>query len=299
MTLFWSLWVIVLTIVTLVLVAWVLFANRKVAVRDDEDPENRTTGHSYDGIEEFDNPLPKWWFQLFVYTFVFLIIYLILYPGMGNFKGILGWTSVNELRNDQDKAQAQYIKSYGVFNEMSVEELIHDARARKMGIRLFANNCAVCHGADGGGNYGFPNLRDNDWLYGGSPEDIKTTLINGRNGAMPPLGAVLGEQKVTEVVDYVLQISGQIHDIKSAQAGKTVFEQNCSVCHRVDGTGNHAIGSPNLTDDIWLYDGSREGIANSIRNGRSNQMPAQKDILREDKIHVLTAYVYSLSFDYQ
>lgn len=295
MSTFWSLWIIVLTLTCLGLVFWVLMANRKVALRDDEDPENRTTGHVYDGIEEYDNPLPRWWFNLFLITMVFGLVWLLLYPGLGSFKGLLGWTSVGELKADQEKAQATYEKSYGVFNQMSVEELIDNPKAMKMGARLFANNCSVCHGADAGGNFGFPDLTDNDWLYGGSPDQIHTTLVNGRAGNMPGWSAILGEERIGQLADYVLQLSGQEHDAELAELGKPLFDQNCAACHQSDGKGMYAVGAPNLTDDIWLYDGTREGIVQTLRNGRANQMPAQKDLLREDKIHVLTAYVYSLS----
>lgn len=295
MSTFWSLWIIILTVACLALVLWVLLANRKVAVSDDEDPENRTTGHVYDGIEEYDNPLPKWWFNLFLLSMVFGVIYLILFPGLGSFKGVLGWTSTGELARDQEKALASYEKSYGVFNQMSVEELIDNPKAMKMGARLFANNCAVCHGADAGGNFGFPDLSDNDWLYGGSPEHIKASLVNGRNGMMPAWGAVLGEEKINNVAEYVLQLSGQEHDAALAELGAGIFQQNCTICHGPAGKGMISVGGPNLTDDIWLYDGSKSGIVQSLRNGRANQMPAQKELLREDKIHLLTAYVYSLS----
>ena len=295
MSIFWNLWIIGLTLACLVLVFWVLMANRKVALRDDEDPENRTTGHVYDGIEEYDNPLPRWWFNLFLITMVFGIVYLALYPGLGSYKGLLGWTSRAQLQSEQESAVEDHAKSYGVFATMSVEELIDDPKAMKMGGRLFANNCAVCHGADAGGNFGFPDLSDDDWLYGGTPEDIKTTLINGRNGNMPAWGPILGEEKVAQLAEYVLQLSGQEHDAEAAELGKAQFAMSCVACHGEDGKGRHAMGAPNLTDDIWLYDGSREGIVQSLRNGRANQMPAQKDRLREEKIHVLAAYVYSLS----
>ena len=299
MSTFWSLWIIILTTICLALVLWVLLANRKVAVKDDEDPENRTTGHVYDGIEEYDNPLPKWWFQLFIGTFIFSVIYLILFPGMGAWKGVLGWTSVGRLQTEQAKAQEQYAKSFDVFNQIPVEELIYNDDAMKMGVRLFANNCAVCHGADGGGNFGFPNLTDNDWLYGGTPDQIKTTLRHGRQGNMPAWGEIIGEERVTQVTEYVMQVSGNEHDAELAALGAGVFQQNCVACHGVDAKGQQALGAPNLTDDIWLYEGSREAISYAVRNGRVNNMPAQKNFLREDKIHVLTAYVYSLSFDFE
>lgn len=299
MSVFWNIWIIGLTLICLGLVLWVLLANRKVAVTDEEDPENRTTGHVYDGIEEFDNPLPRWWFNLFIITFVFAGVWLVLYPGLGSFPGILGWTSTGELARDQEVAKATYEKSYGVFREMSVDELVHDNRAMKMGTRLFADNCAVCHGADGGGNYGFPNLTDKDWLYGGTPEAIKATITNGRSGNMPAWAGILDEAKMADLTEHVLNLSGQEHNAKAAANGAVLFKQNCSSCHGTDAKGMHSFGAPNLTDTIWLYDGTREGILQTLRNGRANQMPAQHDKLVSDKIHVLTAYVYSLSYDFE
>jgi cytochrome c oxidase, cbb3-type, subunit III len=298
MSTFWSLWIIVLTLTCLALVCWVLFANRKVAIRDDDEPENKTTGHIYDGIEEYDNPLPRWWFLMFVGTLVYGAIYLAFYPGLGSYKGIKEWTSRGELKMDQDKAQADLAKSFGVYAQMPIEELIHDGRAMKMGVRLFSNNCAVCHGADGGGNFGFPNLIDNDWLYGGKPEDIMHSIKEGRKGEMPAWGPIIGEPNVVSVAEYVLKVSGQEHDSALAVTGQVVFNQNCAACHGADAKGMHVLGAPNLTSDTWLYSGTREGIQHSVRNGLKNQMPAQKEMLREDKIHILAAYVYSLSFNY-
>ena len=295
MSTFWSLWIAGLTVINLALITWVLFSNRKVAVDDEADPENRTTGHVYDGIEEYDNPLPKWWFQMFVGTLIFTAIYLVLYPGLGSYKGLLGWTSVNQLEREQQQAEEEYGSIYETYAAMPIEELVDDVRAYKMGTRLFANNCAVCHGADGGGNYGFPDLTDGDWLYGGSPEQIKQTLMHGRAGNMPGWGAIIGEDNVVAAAEYVMSLSGMEHDHGLAEKGQSVFTQNCAACHNVDGTGNQMLGAPNLTDNIWLYDGDREGIRHSIRDGRANVMPSQSDKLREEKIHLLTAYVYGLS----
>ena len=297
MSTFWSLWIIVLTVINLALIFWVLMANRKVAVDDEADPENKTTGHVYDGIEEYDNPLPKWWFQMFLGTFIFGVIYLVLYPGLGNWKGVLGWTSINQLEREQQQAQEQYGDIFAEFAAMPIEQVAEDPRAIKMGVRLFANNCAVCHGADAGGNYGFPDLTDNDWLYGGSAEQIKHSLVYGRMGNMPPWGPIIGEENVVAAAEYVLSISGQEHEAALAEKGQGVYAQNCAACHGADGKGMHALGAPNLTDDIWLYDGDRTGIRHSIRAGRTNEMPSQQDKLREEKIHLLTAYVYSLSQD--
>jgi cytochrome c oxidase cbb3-type subunit 3 len=299
MSTFWSLWIIGITLINLGLIFWVLMANRKVAVNDEEDPENRTTGHVYDGIEEFDNPLPKWWFQMFLATFAFTAVYLLLYPGLGSFPGVLGWTSTNQLEREEQKADARYSEIFGTYSEMSIEDVAQDPKALKMGVRLFANNCAVCHGADGGGNLGFPNLTDKDWLYGGTPEKIKESIQHGRSGQMPAWGAILGEEKIAQVSEYVLSLGGREHDAQSAAVGQTLYTQSCVACHAADGTGSELVGAPNLTDDVWLYDGSPAGIRQSLRQGRTGMMPAQKDMLREDKIHLLAAYVYNLSLDYE
>jgi len=295
MSTFWNVWIVGLTSINLILIIWVLMANRKVAVKDDADPENKTTGHVYDGIEEFDNPLPKWWFIMFWVTIVFAVAYLIVYPGLGSYKGVYGWTSVNQLENEQEKAAEGYSEIFAKYAAMPIEEVAQDPRALKMGLRMFANNCSVCHGADAGGSYGFPNLTDNDWLYGGSPDVIKQTITYGRGGMMPAQGALIGEENVAKVADYVLSLNGLEHDTSKAEEGSKVFATYCSACHGADAKGNQMVGAPNLTDNIWLYEGTPQGIRHTIREGRTGMMPAQHDKLREDKIHLLSAYVYSLS----
>lgn len=297
MSTFWSLWIIGLTSTNLALLLWVLLANRKVAIRDDQDPANNTTGHVYDGIEEYDNPLPRWWFNLFIGTFIFAGIYLLLYPGMGAFPGLWGWTSEGELRQHQAQAEERYADRFGVYANTPLEELAQDPQANRMGQRLFANNCAVCHGSDGGGAYGFPNLTDNDWLWGGSPEQIKKSITDGRRGVMPAWGSALGEQGVADVAEYVLSLSGRDHDAAAAERGVRPFAQFCSTCHGPQGKGNQMLGAPNLTNDIWLYGGEARDIRQTIRDGRTGVMPAQREMLREDRIHLLAAYVYSLSLE--
>lgn len=297
MSIFWSLWIIGLTSTNLALLLWVLLANRKVAVRDDQDPDNNTTGHVYDGIEEYDNPLPRWWFNLFIGTFIFAGIYLMLYPGMGAFPGLLGWTSEGELRQHQAQAEERYSDRFGVYANTPIEELAQDPQAMRMGLRLFANNCAACHGSDGGGAYGFPNLTDNDWLWGGSPEQIKKTITDGRTGVMPAWGSALGESGVADVAEHVLRLSGRDHDAAAAERGAGFFAQYCATCHGPQGKGNHMLGAPDLTNDIWLYGGEPRDIRQTVREGRTGVMPAQRDLLREDRIHLLAAYVYSMSLD--
>ena len=291
MTSFWSGWVIVLTGITLILTTWVLVANRKRERRDSE----RTTGHVYDGIEEFDNPLPAWWFWMFALTIIWGVGYLVVYPGMGNFPGVLGWTQVNQHDREVAAADKQYRAMRDRYLALSIEEIAVDPAVRKMGARMFGNNCAQCHGGDGRGSYGFPNLTDNDWIYGGTPDVIKATLVNGRQAAMPAWEGILGDKGITEVTQYLLALNGRTADSAQASEGEKHFATYCSVCHAADGTGNPMLGSPNLTNGIWLYGGSAEQIAHTLRVGRNGVMPAFSETLSEDKIHILTAYVYGLS----
>lgn len=302
MSTFWSLWIVILTSTNLVLLFWILMANRRRAITGEESKDAQTTGHVYDGIEEYDNPLPRWWFWMFILTFIFSIGYLVIYPGMGAYEGLKdgegkSWTSVNELRGHQAEAEQVYAETYGVYSKMPIEEVAKNPDALKMGFRLFSNNCAVCHGADGGGNPGFPNLTDKDWLYGGTPEKIHETIVNGRKAAMPAWGSILGEEGVAEVAEYVLQISGGEHDAAKAEAGAKLFTANCVACHGVDGKGSQLVGAPNLTDKIWLYGGEPATIRQTLRDGRNGVMPAQQELLKEDRIHLLAAYVYSLSLE--
>jgi cytochrome c oxidase cbb3-type subunit 3 len=288
---FWSYWIIILTTVTIVGISWILFANRK---REQQSTE-KTTGHIYDGIEELDNPLPAWWFYMFVITIVWGIGYLIVYPGMGNYAGAIGWTQVGQYDREVAAAEEKYREMRDRYLALPVEEIALDPAVRKMGMRLFANNCAQCHGADAGGAYGFPNLRDDDWLYGGDAATIKATLVNGRQAVMPAWGSVIGDEGIADVTQYVLSLNGRDVDPAKAEAGKTVFQTYCVACHGADGTGNPALGAPNLTNGVWLYGGSAEQISQTLHAGRNGMMPAFKDTLSEDKIHILTAYVYGLN----
>ncbi len=235
---------------------------------------------------------------LFYVTIAFGLVYLLLYPGFGGFAGILGWTSRGEHEVESQQAASQYGPIFNKYAQQDLAVLANDLDARAIGQRLFLTYCAQCHGSDGGGGFGFPNLRDKDWLYGGDPETIKASIMNGRNGMMPPMGQVLGsESAVKEVANYVLSLSGSRHDPALAAQGKEKYATTCAACHGVDGKGNQAIGAPNLTDDIWLFGGSEKTIIETITTGRASQMPAHKDFLGEAKVHLLAAYVYSLSLE--
>lgn len=295
MSTFWSLWIIVIVVVTIGGSTWLLFATRKMEVTGEDTGKAPTTGHAYDGIEEYDNPLPAWWFKMFVGTVIFGVIYLLLFPGLGSFGGLLGWTSHGKWQKEVDAAEAKYGVIYDKFAQQSIEDLAGTPEALKMGRRLFANNCAVCHGSDARGGFGFPNLTDDDWLYGGSPDKIKETLIHGRAAAMPAWGSVIGEEGIEKVAAYVFSLSGREHNKSLAEEGKTIFATYCAACHGADGKGGQAVGAPNLTDNIWLYGGSPELVKHTLRSGRNGVMPAQGEKLKANKIHLLTAYVYSLS----
>jgi len=291
MTSFWSMWVIVLTTATIVGLIWILFANRK----REQESADKTTGHEYDGIQEFDNPLPAWWFYMFVITIVWGVGYLVIYPGMGNFPGVLGWTQIEQHDREVAAADEKFRSMRDRYLASSVEEIAGDPAVRKMGMRMFGNNCAQCHGADAKGSYGFPNLSDNDWIYGGDPATIKATLINGRQAVMPAWASILGDQGIADVTQYILTLNGRDADAAQAAAGEKHFQTYCAVCHGADAGGNPALGAPNLANGIWLYGGTAEQIAHTLRVGRNGMMPAFKDTLTEDKIHILTAYVYGLS----
>lgn len=291
MSSFWSWWIIILTSVFILLIYWLLMANRTGAPADPE----QTTGHAADGIEEYDHPMPYWWFLMFIITIIFSIGYLIAYPGMGNFKGLLNWTQVGQWEQSVARAEERFGALRFKYLAMPVEEVAADPKARKMGQRMFANNCAQCHGADARGSRGFPNLSDGDWIWGSSPDNIKTSITNGRMAAMPAWGPMLGDDGVRNTAAYVLSLSGRDVDAEQAAAGKEKFDMVCAACHGADGTGNPMLGAPNLANGIWLYGGDPEQVMSSIRDGRRGVMPAHADMLGEDKIHIITAYVYSLN----
>ncbi|WP_016711697.1 cytochrome-c oxidase, cbb3-type subunit III [Pseudomonas monteilii] len=304
MTTFWSTYISVLTIGSLIGLTWLLLATRKGESKNTTD---QTMGHSFDGIEEYDNPLPKWWFWLFVGTLVFSVGYLILYPGLGNWKGILpgyenGWTGANEWQKEMDKADARFGPIFAKYAAMPVEEVAKDPQALKMGGRLFASNCSVCHGSDAKGAFGFPNLTDKDWRWGGDAETIKASIMNGRHGVMPAWAEVIGEQGVADVAAFVLTSMDGRSLPEGAKAdpakGKEIFAGNCVTCHGPEGKGTPAMGAPDLTHpQAFIYGSSFAQLQQTIRYGRQGQMPAQAEIQGNDKVHLLAAYVYSLSQD--
>jgi len=288
----WSLFVAAFTIAGLVLclVLLAIASRRKVMAGDN------STGHVWDeDLKEMNNPLPRWWVGLFVITVVFSAVYLAFYPGLGSSAGTLKWSSVGQHAAEMDKARVQMAPLYAKFTGMNAEALARQPQAMAIGERLFANNCAQCHGADARGSKGFPNLTDSDWLYGGSFEKIKETITGGRQGNMPPMAAAVGTaEDVRNVAQYVLSLSGSPHNSVGAQLGQAKFGA-CAACHGAQGKGNPALGAPNLSDKVWLHGWGEQAIIAMVSNGKINQMPAQATRLSPEQIHVLAGYVWNLS----
>ena len=353
MTFFWSSWITILSIMCWAGILGVLLMVLKYKPEVEEDG---TTGHTYDGIQEYDKPLPKWWLVIFFGSIIWGVAYWVLFPAIWpkSWEGIttvevdgktVPWTSHNELNSELEsnnkvftdnfeqnilaKADASgATKTLATLSEMQatmrrsetppanlqteidekiaelapyVEKLSENPNALKVGSRLFLQNCAVCHGSNAKGALGYPNLTDNDWLYGGEASNILTTLHNGRIGGMAAWRDQIGEDGIRAVAEYVLSISGnqpgyELDKAKVTQ-GKAIFNEptNCVLCHGPDAKGMTSTGAPNLTDNIWLYGGDRETIRETLRYGRAGVMPEWETKLGNERIMLLAAYVYSLS----
>lgn len=354
MTFFWSSWITILSIMCWAGILGVLLMVLKYKPEVEEDG---TTGHTYDGIQEYDKPLPKWWLVIFFGSIIWAVAYWIFFPAIfpSKWEGIttvevdgetVPWTSENELyseleANDKiftDNFEQSILAGAGasdataVLDELNslqttlrrseeppadlqtqiddriaalapaVEKLAQDPNALKVGSRLFLQNCAVCHGSNAKGAVGYPNLTDNEWLYGGGADHILTTLHKGRVGGMPAWRDQIGEDGVRAASEYVLSLSpkngsesnGPL-DQTLVKQGEAIFSQNCALCHGPDGKGMISAGAPNLTDDIWLYGGDRETVRDTLRYGRAGVMPEWETKLGNERIMLLAAYVYSLS----
>ena len=288
---FWNLYVVVIVVASILACAVLLIVQGKATFTP-----GKTMGHVWDGdLEEYNNPMPKWWSWMFVITVIFAFVYLALYPGLGNFKGMLGWTSVGQHKAEVEKMDATVKPLFDKFMAMDMKAVAADKQAMEMGKRLYLTYCMQCHGADARGAKGFPNLTDADWQYGGEPEQIKETIANGRMGVMPP-HEQLGGDTIKDLANYVRSLSGLPNDATRTAKGKEAFgSAGCAGCHGMDAKGMHAVGAPNLTDKVWLYGSSEATISETIAKGRQNQMPAWKECLGDAKVHLLSAYVLSLS----
>lgn len=291
---FWNIWIIVIVLGNILAYWWLIWwVTRR---RPGDLAASEVTGHIWDGLEEINNPLPGWWLWMFYLTMIFGVIYLLLFPGLGSFKGLLNWSQESAYVAERQRADEKYGPVFAQFASQPIEVLADNPEALKIGGRLYANYCAMCHGADAGGGPGYPSLSDKATLWGSSPEQIKTSILDGRTGVMPGWEAPLGgEQGVNEVAAYVLSLSGREVDAAQADAGKAKYDAMCSACHGADGTGNTALGAPNLTDKTWIYGGSEGAVRKAIAKGYTGVMPAHRDFLGEDKSHLLAAYIYSFS----
>ena len=291
---FWGYYIAGIVLLGIVWCLWLIFSQRKwlgartVTVQD--------TGHVWDGdLRELNNPVPRWWTIMYVVMCVFGLGYLVLYPGLGTFTGSLGYSSAQEVRQDQAQQDALVKPLYDKFAKLDIPAIAVDSEARVIGQRLFLNNCAQCHGSDAKGSSSFPNLVDGDSLYGRTPEALQASITNGRNGVMPALQAVVDARTAGDIAHYVRSLSDLAYDQIRVIRGKREYLNNCVACHGVDGKGNKTLGAPNLTDDVWLYGSSEATIVQSILNGRNNRMPAQEHVLTADQIRLLTAWVWGLS----
>lgn len=294
MSVHWSLYIIALVVLNVAGAFWLLWWTARR--RPGPAAEAETTGHRWDGdLTELNNPLPRWWLWLFYLTVIFSAVYLVLYPGFGGFPGVLKWTQARQHAEQVAEAERAYAAKFARFESLDLVTLSQTPEAMSAARNLFVNNCATCHGSDGRGAVSFPNLTDADWLYGSEPETIRTTIAEGRIGVMPPWGEALGAQGVEDVIAYVLSLSGEDIPAELARAGAEKFAMFCASCHGLDGRGNLQLGAPNLTDAVWLFGKSPESLRTTITQGRTSQMPAHLGLLGPQKVHLLAAYVISLS----
>ncbi|HTU67597.1 MAG TPA: cytochrome-c oxidase, cbb3-type subunit III [Steroidobacteraceae bacterium] len=288
-----AIFIVVLTLANIGGALWLLWWTRRS--RGEAAGSAATTGHVWDeDLTELNNPLPRWWLWLFIITVAFAGVYLVLYPGLGSWGGTLGWSSRQEHATQSRQNAARIERTLAPFAARDVAGLVRDPAAMTIGRNLFLNNCAACHGSDGGGAPGFPNLTDRDWLYGGDADTVFASIANGRNGVMPAWGGILGERGVTDVLDYVFSLQGHELDAGDVRAGGQKFAELCSACHGADARGNPVLGAPNLTDGTWLHGGAPATVRQTIEQGRNGTMPPHLARLGETRVKLLAAYVLSL-----
>lgn len=294
MTKFWNFYIIFLVLVSFIFYSSLLYFTKYFNVEN--VGKDKTLSHDYDGIKEYNNQLPRWWYNTFWISIFWGCTYLFLYPGLGGYSGILKWTSVKDLNKEIEIVKEKYNPIILNYVSQPVDVLLKDVRFLKLGERIFTNNCSGCHGLNAKGAIGFPNLTINFWRYGGSIENIKETITNGRIGFMPPMGAMMkDENELNQVANYVMSISGYFFDEEKANFGEKKFKSVCSPCHGMDATGNKMIGAPNLNKGVRMYGFDMEALQNTIRNGRRSVMPSHKNLLSKEQIYVLSVYIYGLS----
>lgn len=291
---FWSIFIIAGTGLGII---WLFyFVYIYASLKKTKGEQVKTMGHVWDGdLAEYNNPLPGWWVNMFYLTLFFGVGYLIFYPGMGAFEGILKTGQLDEYQAELAYAKARYEPLFEQYAQDDLVKLAQNPQALKMGERIYATYCTACHGSDARGSRGYPNLRDHDWLYGSDPAAIETSILQGRNGVMPGWKDALGgDAGVKDMAQYVVTLAGRQADAAAVERAKPQFAALCSGCHGADGKGMQAMGAPNLTDKVWLYGGSPSYIEQSIALGRSGKMPAHEEFLGKAKVHLVAAYIYHL-----
>ena len=299
MTTGWSIYVIVIVAINILGCVWLIWWTGK---RRPGDPAPTDTSHVWDGnLTEYNKPMPKWWVNLFYITIVFAIVYLVWYPGLGAFAGVAKWTSAREQAIDKARDDAKLEQAFAPYAGKSIDVIARDPKAVALGRSIFNNTCATCHGSTAQGAIGYPNLTDQIWHWGGTPEDVLHTVLDGREGVMPEWGKVLTGMGGDNAVDYVVAYVRTLSDPDSMQnnymaaQGKSLYDGVCIACHGVDGKGNTALGAPDLTDDYWLYGNSSASLRQTIEHGRHGVMPAWRSMLGETRSRLAAAYVWSLS----
>ncbi len=297
MSAFWHWFIVIITLAFTAAMVWLFIATGKAKVPSGTNSEGKeTTGHVWDeDLEELNNPMPRWWLWLFYGSVIFSLIYLVLYPGLGRFEGVLGWSSQGQYEQERAAADAAFEDRFGELVALPLEELALQPQALEAGRNLYRTNCSTCHGSDARGARGYPNLTNNHWIWGGEPEQVWTSIYEGRIAAMPGFEGALDEQEITRTAVFVQQLAGQSVDSEMATAGRRHYDLLCAACHGPDGTGNPWLGAPDLTAGIYTYGSSIDDLRYTIRNGRNGVMPAQRDLLGEARSRLVTAYVLSLN----
>lgn len=292
---FWTYYIASIALLGIIWCLWLLFSQRKWLQKSVEG-EVEDTGHVWDGdLRELNNPVPRWWTIMYVLFCVFGLGYLVLFPGLGGFPGLLNYTTAEEIQRDQQRHEESVRPLYAKYDKMTIPQIAANPEAKAIGQRLFLNNCSQCHGSDAKGSPSFPNLVEGDSLYGRSPETLQMTITKGRNGIMPAFAGVIDPTTASDIAQYVRSMSGLAHNQLAAIKGQRAYMTNCAACHGADGQGNKALGAPNLSDNVWLYGSSENVIVEGIMKGRNNRMPAQENHLTPEQIRMLTAYVWGLS----
>lgn len=288
----WSWYVAIGTLASLLACFWLVWWTNRQRASDEEIAASEA--HVWDGdVRELNNPLPMWWLYLFVLTLIWGGLYLLLYPGLGNFAGLRSWSSTAQYEAEVAAAEATYGPVFARYGATDVETLASDPEALAIGKSLYANYCAQCHGSGALGAAGFPNLTDDVWNWGGTPAAIEQTILEGRKAAMPPFAALFPDDaSLDDMVRYVQTIQDGADASSPAHAK---YRTVCIACHGPEGRGNQALGAPSLADDTWLYGSSGAAIRKTILEGRNGVMPAHAEFLGPDRAHILAAYVYSLS----